>query len=211
MAVPPTGTPLQRATRYRDGLMIALLAARQLRRRNLAGLELDRTLERRDDGSWWIVLPAAETKTRVALEMPWPEALVPALGTWLATYRPILANATGRWHRPAGAALWVSADGSPMTEMALYDRIIAATRAAFGRSINPHLFRDCAVTSIAIETPADIGIAGPMLGHSGHRTAERNYNQAQSITASRRLQAVLIAIGNGTLPDPDDMDDTDGW
>jgi hypothetical protein len=67
------------------------------------------------------------------------------------------------------------------------------------------------VTSIAIETPADIGIAGPMLGHGGHRTAERNYNQAQAIAASRRLQDVLIAIGDGTLPDPDDMEDPDVW
>jgi integrase/recombinase XerD len=153
------------------------------------------------------VLPEAETKTRVPLEMPWPEALVPALDTWLATYRPILAAATGRWHRPAGAALWVSADGSPMTEMALYDRIVAATRTAFGRSINPHLFRDCAVTSIAIEAPGDIGIAGPMLGHCGRRTAEQHYNQAHSISAARRLQAVLIALGDATLLEPGDTED----
>lgn len=199
MAAPATSTPRQQATRYRDGLLIALLAARPLRRRNLAGLELERTLRRREDGSWWIVLPEAETKTGVALEMPWPEALVPALDTWLATYRPILAAATGRWHRPAGPALWVSADGSPMTEMALYDRIMAATKAAFGHGINPHLFRDCAVTSIAIEAPADIGIAGPMLGHRSRRTAEQYYNQAQSITASRRLQDVLLAIAEGAI------------
>jgi hypothetical protein len=63
------------------------------------------------------------------------------------------------------------------------------------------------VTSIAIEAPADIGIAGPMLGHDGWRSAEQHYNQAQSIAASRRLQAVLIAIGDGTLTEPDDAED----
>jgi hypothetical protein len=164
--------PRRRAVRYRDGLVVALLAARPLRRRNLAGLELGRTLVRHGDGAWWIALPAAETKTRVPLEMPWPEALAPALETWLATHRPVLAAAAGRWHRAAGDALWVSADGSPMTQMALYDRIVAATRAAFGRGINPHLFRDCATTSIAVEDPGRIGIAGPVLGHRGRRTAE---------------------------------------
>ena len=200
-------TPRQRAVQYRDGLVIALLAARPLRRRNLAGLEIGRTVLRYDDGTWWILLPAEETKTRIPLEMPWPEVLVPALEIWLRTHRPLLAAATGRWHRPAGQALWISADGSPMTEMALYDRIIAATRRAFGQGINPHLFRDCAATSIAIEDPGHIGIAGLVLGHRGRRSVEQHYNQAQSITAARQMQAVLIALGDGTLTEPDDPED----
>ena len=45
-----------RAMQFRDGLIIALLAARPLRLRNLAGLELDRTLTRRGEG-WWIDIP----------------------------------------------------------------------------------------------------------------------------------------------------------
>ena len=42
---------------FRDGLIVALLAARPLRLRNLAGLELDRTLMRRGE-AWWIDIPA---------------------------------------------------------------------------------------------------------------------------------------------------------
>ena len=50
------------ATAFRDGLIIALLAVRPLRMRNLVGLTLDRTLVRRGE-QWWIQIPAAETKT----------------------------------------------------------------------------------------------------------------------------------------------------
>ncbi|WP_431267670.1 hypothetical protein [Dankookia sp. P2] len=90
-----SGTPRQRAVQFRDGLAIALLAARPLRRRNLAGLTLGTSLVQRG-GVWWIVLEAAETKTHAPLEMPWPEALIPMLETWLAVHRPAPV-------RPAGA------------------------------------------------------------------------------------------------------------
>jgi hypothetical protein len=56
-------TTLRRYKSYRDGLMIGLLASRQLRLRNLAGLTLNRTLVRRGEG-WWIQISATETKTR---------------------------------------------------------------------------------------------------------------------------------------------------
>jgi len=67
---------------FRDGLIIALLAARPLRLRNLTGLELERTMARRGD-VWWINIPADETKTRAPIEVPWPEALTAALTTYL--------------------------------------------------------------------------------------------------------------------------------
>jgi len=72
----------RRATAYRDGLIIALLAARPLRLRNLAGLVLDHTLVCRG-AEWWIQIPAAETKTKDPIEMPWPQALVPNLHIYI--------------------------------------------------------------------------------------------------------------------------------
>jgi integrase len=116
-----------RATTYRDGLIIALLAARPLRLGNLAGLVLDHSVVRRGD-QWWIQIPAAETKTNSSIELPWPDALVLHLEAYLHHHRPALAGMHGRWTRPAGRALWLSADGSPMTKMAIYDRVIARTR-----------------------------------------------------------------------------------
>ena len=187
------GTPRQRAVQFRDGLAIALLAARPVRRRNLAELTLHHSLVQRDR-CWWLLLPDEETKTAVPLEMPWPEALHQQLETWLTIHRPILVACRGRWHSPAGDAVWISTDGSPMTQMALYDRIMLQTKAAFGLPLNPHLFRDCAATSIAIQDPEHVRIAASLLGHVSLATTERYYNQAQSLEAARHWQDTLAEL-----------------
>ena len=64
--------PVLRPVRYRDGLIVSLLAARPLRRRNIAGLLLGEHV-RRIDRRWWILVPAEETKNRSALELPFPD------------------------------------------------------------------------------------------------------------------------------------------
>ena len=74
-----------------------------------------------------------------------------------------------------GNALWVSSDGSPMEPRALYDIIVARTAEAYGTPISPHLFRDCASTSIAIEDPEHVRIASQILGHRSAATTERYY------------------------------------
>ncbi len=72
-----------------------------------------------------------------------------------------------------------------MTEMALYDQICNRTKAAFGRSIHPHLFRDAAATTLAIADPLHVGAAAPLLGHSSPLTTERHYQQAQTLESHR--------------------------
>jgi integrase/recombinase XerD len=195
---PTQSTDRLRAMQFRDGLLIALLAARPLRLKNLTGLALERSLVRRGE-EWWIIIPAEETKTHEPIEVPWPQALNSALAIYLATYRPILCRLQNRWTRPIGPALWVSTHGSPMGERALYDVIVGQTKTAFGRSVNPHLFRDCAATSIAIDDPAHVRVASQLLGHRSASTTERYYNQAQTIDAARRYQDFLIALRNGTI------------
>ena len=80
-----------------------------------------------------------------------------------------------------------------MTDNAIYIRIVVRTRAGLGRAINPHLFRDCATTSVAIDDPKHVGIASRLLGHRTHATTERYYNQARTIEASRLMQKSLLA------------------
>jgi integrase len=190
-------TPRRRATTYRDGLIIALLAMRPLRLRNLAGLVLGETVVFRG-AEWWIEIPADETKTHEPIEMPWPEALLSQLQHYLAIHRPFLAGMRGRWSGPIGEALWLSSDGSQMTKIAIYDRVVARTRQGLGRAINPHLFRDCVATTLAIEDPEHVRIASRLLGHRTPSSAERFYNQAGSIEASRKMQAVLLSLRQST-------------
>ena len=86
----------------------------------------------------------------------------------------------------------------------MYDSIIRRTRIVFGHSINPHLFRDCAATSIAIDDPAHVRVASQLLGHRSRATTERYYNQAQAIDAARRYQHFLLALRKSTMMDKPD-------
>jgi integrase/recombinase XerD len=198
-------TKLRRFKTYRDGLMMALLASRPLRLRNLAGLVLDRTLAQRGD-EWWIQIPATETKAKDPIEMRWPEMLVPYLQTYLADHRAGIVALRSHRIDASSQALWLSMHSSPMTDNGIYDLIVARTSEGLGQPINPHLFRDCAVTSVAIGDPAHIGIASRLLGHRTGSTAERYYNQACGVEASRLMQEALLARRNDVLGVDDPME-----
>jgi integrase/recombinase XerD len=79
----------ERAVRFRDGLVIALLACRPLRIANLARMRLACHLMRSGDG-YRIYIPGADTKTRLPIEMSFPKALLPALSHYLDIHRPLL-------------------------------------------------------------------------------------------------------------------------
>jgi hypothetical protein len=117
-------TPLRGFKAYRDGLMIALLANRPLRLRNLTSLILGRTLVRRGE-VWWIQIPSAETKTKAPIELPWPEVLAPQLEIYLAHYRSAIVALRGTG--TASDALWLSMYGPPMNDNGIYTRIVART------------------------------------------------------------------------------------
>ena len=194
---PKGGTALERAVRYRDGLMMCLLAARPLRRRNFAAIEIGRHLVQQGD-SFWIRFESNETKTHQPIEVPFPLDLVSSMERYLSHYRPFLASRIGRWRKKDNGtpvnALWISIDGSTMTEIAIYFRIMKLTRAKFGHVVNMHLFRDCAATSIATEDPEHVLITKSVLDHATLRTSERNYNHARSREAMRRHQAQILRL-----------------
>jgi integrase/recombinase XerD len=175
---------------FRDGLIIAFLSLTPLRRRNLADFKLGRNLIDLSQ-RLLVVFEETETKTKAALEIDWPESLTEALDEYLLIYRPVLEARDGRWHKPVDGSLWLSKDGSPMTEMAIYDRIRARTKEKFGRPINPHLFRDAAATTMAIIDPTHVRLAAPLLGHRSFTTTEKYYQQAKTYEAH---QAYLKAI-----------------
>jgi integrase len=169
---------------YRDGLMIVLLAARPVRRRNFAAIAIGRQLIRIGE-EWHLSFAAEDTKAGRAIETSLPGRLVPYLDHYLRQVRPGFPSA----NRTNG--LWVGLKGGPLTDEAIYAAITRRTRQAFGTAVNPHLFRDCAATTIALRAPEQIGVARDLLGHSSLTTTERHYNQARSIDASRLLARVL--------------------
>jgi integrase/recombinase XerD len=193
---------LKRALRYRDGLLIAILAARPLRRRNLAAIEIGRHLVREGD-AYWLRFKADETKTGEPIEALLPIALSPYVERYISAYRPLLL-ARSRGSKRQGSdlvvaanALWIASRGFPMTEMGIYLRICEQTQKRFGHAINPHLFRDSAATSIAIEDPKHVHVIRSVLGHSTIKTGERYYVHAQSLEASRRYQRRILQLRRG--------------
>jgi integrase/recombinase XerD len=123
------------------------------------------------------------------------DSLAPYIKYYLDNVRPALLQAV-EWDH-----LWITKYGNPMKGKTIYDRITTVTERAFGVSINPHLFRDCAVTSVAIDDPEHIGIAAPILGHTDPRTTEKHYIQANAIVAGRRLRNSIDTVRR-ELPPP---------
>ena len=83
--------------------------------------------------------------------------------------------------------------GTMLENGALANRIRKHTKEAFGASLPPHWFRDAAATSIAVEDPRHVCDAHHVLGNT-LATTEKHYNQARSLEASRRHQAMLAAL-----------------
>lgn len=182
------------ATHYRDALMIGLLiSCPTMRLRNLASIEIGRHLVERSDG-WELRFPAAEMKARKPVEMRVPEVLNPYLARYLKYYRSALLDGA------ESERLWITQYGKPMSNRMVFERVSIVTERAFGMPINPHLFRDCAVTFVALNDPKHIGIAAPILGHTDPRTTERHYIQAQRIAAGTKLQQSLKTLRNELAP-----------
>ena len=178
---------LARAILVRDGLIIALLAARPLRLGNFTGLEIGRTFIPHGQAIR-IDIPDVETKTRRPVEFDVPDSLVPAFQDYLTVHRNVL-----RRSNPA-PGLWVTYRGEWISQQGLYTMITNRTRAAFGRAVNPHLFRHAAATSLAIDDPDNIHVATTLLGHATLVTTLKHYNLASTLTAGRVYQKHLRSL-----------------
>ncbi len=186
------------AQRFRDGLMLALLASRPLRLRNYSAIEIGRHLVRRHTG-FECRFESNETKNGQEIEFPVPDALNAALESYLNIYRPLLRS---RAADPVDTNyLWICRKGTPMERAALYERIVTLTQRELGVRINPHLFRDCAATSIALEDPEHVRITRSILGHSTLRTSERHYNHANANQAAQRYQRHVLRLRREAIDD----------
>jgi site-specific recombinase XerC len=182
--------PIERALKYRDGLMIALLAYRPIRVRAFSGLRIGQHLIRQDTG-FMLKLSAADTKSRRPLEIALPDSLARAMTDYLEIHREVLLAAGQHTSGDVIDALWISKRGTAMTSRSVPGPIRKRTADAFGQPIPPHWFRDCTATTVALEDPKHVSDIRHLLDHTSRQTAERHYNQANGLEASRRFQALL--------------------
>src|SRR6476660_3437405 len=104
-------TSFCRALAYRDGLIIALLAADPLRLANIAALELGRTLIK-DGTTWSFEIPAEQTKERRLHLAILPDWCSSCIDRYVHHYRPVFTNAQST------SRLWLSRNGRPLSEAA---------------------------------------------------------------------------------------------
>ncbi len=174
-----------RAILYRDGLMISLLATDPLRLKNITQLEIGRTILR-DATRWSLDVPACEMKSRRPHMAALPDWITSHIDRYIEAYRPLFPKADETHH------LWASKQGCPLSYGSLARIITDRTNAAFGKPINPHLFRDCLTTSTAVHHGAHMGLAMTIHGHQSSTVAQKHYNQANMIGAVHAYQAMLL-------------------
>jgi integrase/recombinase XerD len=176
---------------FRDGLIIALLAARPLRLRSMATLAPG-TSVLVSGKAVRILLRPELNKTGRILEWRLPAPLAEAMLTYLAQYRPLLQP------DPPLDALWLSEQRRALSAAGIRAIVMKHTRTRLGAAICPHRFRTAAFTAIALDDPEHVTTGVVLLGHSRIETGERHYNLARTDQAVRR-HGEVVGEARGTM------------
>ncbi|HEY4040586.1 MAG TPA: tyrosine-type recombinase/integrase [Rhodopila sp.] len=175
--------PERRQLGFRDGLMIAILAARGPRRRSLISLQIGKTMIRTGD-AYRLVFAEEDIKTGRSLEYDAPAGLNTAITRYLSVERrELLAGQDHDW-------LWVSMYGGKLTVQGVTTIVWRRSKRRFGRPFGPHRFRHAIGTCGPLRDPEYPGVAAAILGIAG-ATVEVYYNRADRATAARRFLASL--------------------
>lgn len=182
-------TQRDRATLFRDGLMLALLVHRPLRASNFTEIAIGTHLLRLAD-TWTLLFRKGKVANASPLQCLWPVTLADALDRYLDVHRTVLLESERR-HRAPTQALWISKQGTAMTKSAIDYQVRARTEETFGVAINMHSYRHIAATTIATDTPEHIRDAADILWHNSLKTPEKYYNLAGQIEAGNRYHAII--------------------
>jgi integrase/recombinase XerD len=187
---------------FRNGTLIALLALRPIRRKNAVALVIGRHIARTTEG-WRLTLPAAEVKNREAYDQRIPAEVGALLDRYIAVHRPILlAAGKGRTRSESAPYLWITQFGAPPTAAGFAQIVCNETAKAFGTPVPPHFFRDCAMTTWALDLPTKVRAGIHVLGNRSFAVAEGAYNMAASSSAAVKLQGALAVVRRAGQVDP---------
>ena len=183
------------ALKYRDGLIIALLALIPLRRRTLAALRIGKHLVKTGP-LWALEIPAEDTKTQRALDYPISPKLSERIDVYLSKIRCRIPSANTH------DGLWASNQGREMDHGSIYAAVQKRTRAALGFPVYLHRFRHAAATLWGIQDPTNVLGAKDLLGHASFQTTEKHYIMGRSRLAGRALARVVERFKEGSLQSP---------
>ncbi len=183
---------IERAVLFRDGLLLAMLVARPLRRANITSIEIGRQLRRRGE-HWRLCFGGDEMKSHRLFECSVPDELTAPLNRYIEIHRPILVQCSRRTLAPTNA-LWISKQGTHMTSSAIAHQIKARTSEEFGKPINPHKFRRIYATDTATLTPSQAGSIQLGLGHASQKVSEEFYNLARMVDAGQKYDETIDSL-----------------
>jgi integrase len=172
------------ALQYRDGLLIAVLAATGMRRRTVTALRIGKHLVKSGE-LCTLEIPAEDMKGKRPLEPYVSRELSARIELYLQRFRGRLPGAAS--HR----GLWPSNKAGPMIGNAIYDAVYKRTKQAFGFGVNLHRFRHASGNLWSIEDPANVRGVKDFLGHTSFETTEGHYLMSQSRVAGRTLEAAV--------------------
>jgi len=175
---------LRNSTLFRDGLQISLLAMRPLRLKNFSAIRIGRQLIPHGT-SWAFDFKGHEMKNHRPIDPIFPEKLVGPMKDYIEIHRRIIVD--GRYD---GDALWVSSRSQPQSAITIRHQLCKWTKEAFGLPITPHLFRDCAATSLAVHSPEEVQIAHLILGNT-YAVMQKHYNLARVVEAACTYHGAL--------------------
>ena len=173
--------PMVRQTRYRNGLMIGILAARAPRLRALAAMRLGRQVLPGPDGGWQLSFKSQDIKTQRGVEYDVPDSLLAGIDRYVAVERrELLQGHQHDW-------FWVNRNGEKLGIRGIEGVIRRGSGEQFGTVFGPHRFRHSLATTAAYADPANPGLAASVLAISEEVNAA-HYNQARQDEAMRRYQ-----------------------
>jgi hypothetical protein len=181
---------LLRAVLFRDGVMIALLAERPIRRKNLTRLEIGVHV-RKTPAGWRLFLPKGQVKNKQEYDHAIPDDIGALIERYIDVYRPVLLAARTLAEPLDKPYLWISARGTRLAPNSCLYAVRSRTQAAFGRSLSLHLFRDCAVSTAAMDMPKQVRAAMHVLGNRSFAVTEEAYNMATGSHAAGKLHDVF--------------------
>ena len=177
------------ALKYRDGLIIALLALIPLRSRALVALRIGKQLVKTGD-LWALDIPAVDTKTRRALDYPISKELCTRIDLYLQRFRPRIPGAGTH------TGLWASNKRRPMSAIGIDKVVRKRTKKTFGFAVNLHRFRSAAASFWSIRDPVNVRGVKDLLGQATFGITEKHYIMDSRASPGVRLPKPSMQHGS---------------
>jgi integrase len=187
----PRGS-IARVTARRNALMLAFAVLHPVRRKNIADLQIGANLIRNHAGAWRLKFSADEMKN----DRPYECDVDSDLSGVIDEYIEIERSSLLRGERDLGW-LWCGLGGGHVRgnvrlgAAGVYKAISAATLAACGYKLYPHVMRHVCASWLAIERPAEMwSTAKSLLGHARSATTKGYAFMGQQVISARKYREV---------------------